>query len=97
MSFAIDKQRRVTGWRTVMTVTCGGYPDPITHETGPYDFPRKVKIPKSGRIDTTYRGAGFSVRLRATFDGKVVRDDYFSYSGPRRCRGTVLWTARHGR
>ena len=94
VNFRIDKQRRVVGWRTTMRVTCGGWPDPIRYEVGHYNFPKKVKIPRGGRVDAKFKGKNYSVNLRATFDGRVVRDGYFSYSGPDRCRGTVLWTAQ---
>lgn len=94
--FKVNKARRVVNWRTTMLVVCGGWPDPLTYEWGHYNFPRKVKIPKSGRIQAKYKKKNpeFVVNLRATFDGKLVRDGYFSYAGPRHCRGTVHWNAK---
>lgn len=94
VKFKVTKARRVVGWRTSMQLVCGGWPDPLTYPVVTLDFPRKVKIPKGGRIDARFKGKNFTVNLRATFDGAKVRDGYFRYSGPNRCRGTVNWKAR---
>lgn len=87
------KKRTVVGWRGMVLVRCGGYPDPVITQWATYDFPKAAKI-KKGRTDARRRGDGFTVQLRATFDGRKVRDGYFSYSGPNRCFGTVNVNAR---
>lgn len=91
----------LTGWRGLLTGTCGGFPDIPSPASGWYDFPR-TRIPRNGIIDRQARGGSGDARYTVTMELKIVGSQVtrgkMRYYGPGQCRlGTDFQAKRIGR
>lgn len=93
VSFRINRNRQLIGFRIFLPVTCGGYPDIPVTSWGYYSF-RRVRVPASGRIKAVEKGELYTAHLEATVKGARVTKGKFSYFGPARCTGHATWTAK---